>query len=81
MLILRIGSIMAVGYEKTILLYNPQIHETADIIASFVYRKGLEEFNYGYSTAVSLFIIPLVYWFIYRKHDPNAVIPQKQTEV
>ena len=32
-------------------------------------------------TAVSLFIIPLVYWFIYRKHDPNAVIPQKQTEV
>ena len=55
MLILRIGSIMAVGYEKTILLYNPQIHETADIIASFVYRKGLEEFNYGYSTAVSLF--------------------------
>lgn len=32
-------------------------------------------------TAVSLFIIPLVYWFIYRKHDPNAVIPEKQTEV
>ena len=32
-------------------------------------------------TAVSLFIIPLVYWFIYRKHDPNAVMPEKQTEV
>lgn len=55
MLILRIGSIMAVGYEKTILLYNPQVYDTADIISSFVYRKGLEEFNYGYSTAVSLF--------------------------
>jgi putative aldouronate transport system permease protein len=55
MLILRIGSIMSVGYEKTILLYNPQVYETADIISSFVYRKGLEEFNYGYSTAVSLF--------------------------
>ncbi len=55
MLILRIGSIMAVGQEKTILLYNPQVYETADIIASFIYRKGLLEFNYGYSTAVSLF--------------------------
>lgn len=55
MLILRVGSLMAVGYEKTILLYNPQIYETADIISSYVYRKGLQEFNYGYSTAVSLF--------------------------
>ena len=46
---------MAVGYEKTILLYNSQIYETADIISSYVYRKGLQEFNYGYSTAVSMF--------------------------
>ena len=55
MLILKIGTMMGVGYEKTILLYNNQIYETADIISSYVYRKGLEEFNYGYSTAVSLF--------------------------
>ena len=55
MLILRIGQMMSVGYEKTILLYNPQVFETADIISSFVYRKGLQEFDYGYSTAVSLF--------------------------
>lgn len=55
MLILRIGSIMSVGYEKTILLYNPQIYKTADIISSYVYRKGLLEFNYSYSSAVSFF--------------------------
>ncbi|MCR4695064.1 MAG: ABC transporter permease subunit [Pseudobutyrivibrio sp.] len=55
MLILKIGTIMSVGYEKTILLYNPQIYETADIISSYVYRKGLLEFNYGYSSAVSFF--------------------------
>lgn len=48
MLILKIGTMMGVGYEKTILLYNSQIYETADIISSYVYRKGLEEFNYGY---------------------------------
>lgn len=55
MLILRIGQMLSVGYEKTILLYNPQVFETADIISSFTYRKGLQEFDYGYSTAVSLF--------------------------
>lgn len=55
MLILKIGQMMAVGYEKTILLYNPQVYETADIISSYVYRKGLLEFNYGYSTAVGMF--------------------------
>lgn len=55
MLILRIGQMLSVGYEKTILLYNPQVYETADILSSFIYRKGIQEMNYGYSTAVSLF--------------------------
>lgn len=55
MLILKVGGLMSVGYEKTILLYNAQVYETADIISSYVYRKGLQEFNYGYSTAVGLF--------------------------
>lgn len=39
MLILRIGQMLSVGYEKTILLYNPQVYETADILSSFIYRK------------------------------------------
>ena len=55
MLILRIGNIMNVGFEKIILLYNPVNYETADVIASFVYRKGLIEFQWGYSAAVGLF--------------------------
>lgn len=55
LLILRIGQMMNVGFEKIILLYNPNTYETADVISSFVYRKGLMEFNYSYSTAVGLF--------------------------
>lgn len=55
LLILQIGKMMNVGFEKIILLYNPLTYETADVISSFVYRKGLIEFNYGYSTAVGLF--------------------------
>ncbi|MNF18303.1 putative multiple-sugar transport system permease YteP [compost metagenome] len=44
-----------VGFEKIILLYNPVTYETADVISSFVYRKGLLEFGWSYSTAVGLF--------------------------
>lgn len=55
MLILRMGRILSVGYEKIILLYNPMTMETADIISSFVYRKGLQEQNLSFSTAVGLF--------------------------
>lgn len=54
MLLLRIGGIMSLGYEKTILLYNPAIYETADIISSYVYRSGLIEHNWSYSTAIGL---------------------------
>ena len=55
MLILRIGKIMSLGYEKIILLYGPATYETADIISSFVYRYGLTGMKYSYSTAVGLF--------------------------
>lgn len=55
MLILKCGTMLAVGAEKIILLYNANIYETADVISTFVYRKGLQEFNYGYSTAVGMF--------------------------
>lgn len=53
--ILRIGTMMSLGYEKIILLYNPSIYETADVISTFVYRKGLLDLNYSFSTAVDLF--------------------------
>jgi putative aldouronate transport system permease protein len=55
MLILRVGSIMSVGFEKIILLYNEMIYETSDVIASFVYRYGMQKGNYSYATAVGLF--------------------------
>lgn len=55
MLILRIGALMNMGYEKTILLYNSSTYETADIISSYIYRVGLLEQNWSYSTAIGLF--------------------------
>lgn len=55
MLILKCGMIMNVGSDKILLLYNPSIYETADVIATHVQRMGVESAQYGYSTAVGLF--------------------------
>lgn len=55
MFILRMGNLLNVGFEKIILLYNPATYDTADVISSFVYRKGLLEFGWSYSSAVGLF--------------------------
>ena len=46
---------LSVGYEKIILLYNDLVLDKADVISSFVYRKGLVDMNWSYSTAVGLF--------------------------
>jgi putative aldouronate transport system permease protein len=55
LLILRIGFMMTVGYEKIILMYNPLTYSTADVFSTYVYRKGILEMDYSYSAAVGLF--------------------------
>lgn len=55
MFILKMGTLMNMGYEKTILLYNPATYETADIISSYIYRIGLLDQDWSYSTAIGLF--------------------------
>lgn len=55
MFIMAVGGLMNVGWEKAFLLQTPVTYETSDIISTFVYRKGFEEMNYSYSTAVGLF--------------------------
>ncbi|MGI5947221.1 MAG: ABC transporter permease [Lachnospiraceae bacterium] len=55
MLILKVGAILEVGLEKVLLLQNPAIYETADIIATYVYRQGIAGSNMSYATAVGLF--------------------------
>ncbi|WP_100408489.1 ABC transporter permease [Bacillus solitudinis] len=55
LLILVIGKFMTVGEEKILLMYNPLTYETADVIGTYVYRKGILEANYSFSAAVGLF--------------------------
>ncbi|MCQ6563192.1 ABC transporter permease [Paenibacillus mendelii] len=55
MFILKTGSMIRVGYEKVLLLYNPMTYEVSDVFSTYVYRKGLLESNYSYAAAVGLF--------------------------
>lgn len=54
-LIMRMGQMMNVGYEKIILLSNGLTYDTADVISSYVYRRGLQTGDFSFGVAVSLF--------------------------
>ena len=55
LLILRIGRILNLAFHKILLMQNPLNMETSDVISTFVYRVGILEGNYSFSTAVGLF--------------------------
>ncbi|KIR66537.1 MULTISPECIES: ABC transporter permease [Micromonospora] len=55
LLILNIGTFMAVGFEKILLLYNPLTYPTADVISTYLYRMGFESSNFSYAAAIGLF--------------------------
>lgn len=55
MFVLNIGKIVKVGYEAILLLYQPSTYSVSDIIATYSYRLGFQNGNYGLATAVGLF--------------------------
>lgn len=55
MFVLQVGKMVKVGYESILLLYKPTTYETADVIATYAYRVGIANRNYGLATAVGLF--------------------------
>lgn len=54
-LILSAGSILSIGFEKVFLLQNPANYYASEIIATFVYKTGIEQAQFSFSTAVGLF--------------------------
>jgi putative aldouronate transport system permease protein len=55
LLILRAGSILGVGFEKVFLLQNTQNAMGSEIISTYVYKVGMQSFQYSLSTAIGLF--------------------------
>jgi len=54
-LIMRLGNILTQGFEKIILLYSPLVYENADVISSYVYRRGLQQMEYSFGSALGIF--------------------------
>lgn len=55
MLILRLGSLMDAGFSQIVVMYNPTVYASGDIIETFVYREGLGKLNFSTGTLVGLF--------------------------
>ncbi len=55
LLILNLGGLLSVGFEKVLLLQNALNMETADVISTYVYRVGLLGAQFSYSSAIGLF--------------------------
>lgn len=80
MLILSIGSLVSVGFDPIFNLYNDATYQTADVISTYVYRKGMVESRYDFSTAIGLFqnvvslaLVIIANWFA-RKANPEYKI-------
>jgi putative aldouronate transport system permease protein len=55
LLILNLGSLLNVGFEKILLLYNPVIYDTSDVISTYLYRIAFNSNSFSYATAIGLF--------------------------
>ena len=55
MLILNVGNIMNVGYEKAFLMQNNMNTTVSELISTYVYKVGLQQAQYSFATAVGLF--------------------------
>ena len=55
MLVLQCGQLLSVGYEKTLLLQNSMNLQASEIISTYVYKMGLVNYDYSFSTAAGLF--------------------------
>jgi putative aldouronate transport system permease protein len=53
--ILNVGRVLDIGFEKVLLMLNPSIYSTADVLSTYVYRTGIQAMNYSYGTAIDFF--------------------------
>ncbi|MFP4978690.1 ABC transporter permease [Paenibacillus sp. CN-4] len=64
-LILNVGKVLEIGFEKVFLMQNPAIYDTADIISTYVYRVGMVQGNFSYGASIDLFMGIISLIFIY----------------
>lgn len=56
LLLLKVGSMLIIGFDQVLNLYNPAVYGVGDIIHTYVYRKGIYDSEFSFATAAGLFI-------------------------
>ena len=64
LLIMTLGNLLNVGFEKVYLMYSPAVYETGDVISTYVYRQGIENKNFSFAAAVGLFYSAVGFVFV-----------------
>ena len=65
LLILSVGGIFGTDVQKVLLIYTPLTYSTSDVIGTYIYRRGIEQAEYSFSTAVGLFMSVISFFFLY----------------
>lgn len=76
MLIIRIGNLLNLSFEKIILLYNPSTYETADVLSTYVYRTGLVNAQYDLGAAIGLFEAVVAFVLVYGANKLSKRVTQ-----
>lgn len=74
--VLGLGNILNAGFEQILIMYNPTVEKTVDILDTLVYRLGMVSHQYSAAAAmglfksiISLFFVGISYWILYKKSD------------
>ena len=69
LLILNLGRLLSVGFEKILLMYSPGTYEVADVIATYVYRRGIISGEYSFAAAVGMFgnVVNLIFLVVFNR--------------
>ena len=77
---LNLGNVLNAGFEQILMLYNPAVYETGDILDTLLYRVGLFDNNFSLSTAISLvksvvgFFLITASWWLAKKYANYHII-------
>lgn len=72
MLTLRMGSVLQAGTDQILVMYNPSVYRTADVIGTFVYREGIGSGKFSLSAAIGLFESAVSFALILGSHFITA---------
>ena len=74
--VLGLGGILNAGFEQILVMYNPTVEKTVDILDTLVYRLGIAGHQYSaaaamglFKSAVSLLFVGISYWILYKNSD------------